>query len=653
MQKTDAVAALGHTGLLAPARIKAALAANDRLKFTLTVLQAAAAHAADPSSVPMDLRRDYAAARMEAPWMLEIPGGAWSRDGQLHLDDLAKLCGVLRADLQTMSRPLEASEAAAHPELIARVSTWSEWLAGRDAAVLSAPELRSLTSGKRGGEDSFHLLVMDLHKALNRLAAEVSDETIEGAHVWGLAPGDRPLVAAFMRGVNRTRGLKFTHPGLDTAATRDAERLLIQNDIGTNDAHVLVIQIETSCITLTYSDLHDRRFAFFQAMLAAIGAVWSDVHTRRTAGLNADADYILGTARFDCADEAALRTALEGLGARIVFLIDWNRARKRLNRLVNNTIAVEVLTEAARLEVGHMGWLLAGAERLVFAAMESLGADYFRLGDRLHTVLGAAEARAFLVEALSLANAGMQAGQAPVQIEDQTRLLLARCMARHHDEFAALQEHAAFCHALAENLRDALAHGHEREPEAARKLADRAQGWERKADQLVIRLREEAARNPHRRPFLDVIEHADDAADALEEAAYLLSLIAEDRHKGWTDSIRGGLLRLAGQVLEAVQDHVRVIAIARALSEDSTAEDEAEFLSACWRVVNAERACDALTREVRRLLVGRIEDAATLQLATDFAIALEESTDALLRTGYALRHLVLARIGADRRGRVA
>jgi hypothetical protein len=64
--------------------------------------------------------------------------------------------------------------------------------------------------------------------------------------------------------------------------------------------------------------------------------------------------------------------------------------------------------------------------------------------------------------------------------------------------------------------------------------------------------------------------------------------------------------------------------------------------------VNAERASDALTRDLRRLLVHHIEDAATLLLATDFGAALEESTDALLRTGYALRNLMLARIGINR-----
>lgn len=648
LEKSDAVAALGQVKLLAPARIRAALAANDRLKFVMTVIQTAAAHAADGSAASLDLRRDYTAAQMDDPWLLEVAGGAWREDDLLHLTDLPRLCARLRDDINLMARPLEGSQDSDHKGLLDRSATWNDWLAEREATVLSDHELALLTGGKRGGDDTFHILVMDLHKALNRLAADVASDEIDGAHVWQLEPGDTARVAAFMRGLNRTRHIKFDHPGLETAATRDGARLLIQNDIGTNDAHVLVIQVEGHRITLTYSDLHERRFGFFRNLLEDIGASWSGVATRNTAGLNAGADYILGTAQFDCADDASLLTALEALGARIVFLIDWNRARKRLNLLVRKSTSVEVLTEAARREVGHMGWLLAGGDRLVFAAMEALGPDYFRMGDQLDAVMGADQAREFLVEALSLAAAGLRAKQAAAQIEDQTRVLLSRHMARHRDEFAALEEHAAFCHALAEGLRDALAHGHERDPAAARKLADRAKGWERKADQMVIRLREESCRNPHRQPFLRVIETADDAADALEEAAFLFSLISEGRHKGWTTEIRAALQRLAAQVLDATQDHVRALAIARGLGEDSTADDHATFLSACWRVVNAERASDALTRDLRRLLVNRIEDAATLQLATDFGAALEESTDALLRTGYALRNLILARIGNNR-----
>lgn len=645
--KSDAVAALGQTKLLAPARIKAALAANDRLKFVLTVVQTAAAHAADTSSAQPDLRRDYTAARMDDSWLLEVAGAAWREDALLHMAEWPRLAAMLRDDIKQMARPLEDSANQDHIGLLSRTAGWCDWLSQRDADTLSEHDLALLTGGKRGGDDTFHILVMDLHKALNRLAAEAASEEIAGAHVWQLEPRDRPRVAAFMQGLNRTRDLKFDHPGLDTAATSDGERLLIQNDIGTNDAHVLVIQVEEKVITLTYSDLHDRRFAFFQKQLEEIGGNWSDVGLRNTAGLNAGADYIIGTARFELADETSLRAALEALGARIVFLIDWNRARKRLNLLVKKSTSIAVLTEAARREVGHMGWLLACGDSAIFAAMEALGPDYFRMGDRLDAVMGMDQARDFLVEALALATAGLQAKQAPAQIVDQTRLLLSRHMTLHREEFAALEEHAAFCHALAEGLRDALAHGHDNDAEASRRLAERAMGWERKADQMVIRLREEAARNPHRKPFLQVIERADDAADALEEAVFLFSLIGEGRNKGWNAKIRGGLLRLASQVLEATQDHVRVLAIARSLGDNSSVEDQADFLTTCWRVVNAERTSDALTRELRRLLVSQIEDAATLQLATDFGAALENSTDALLRTGYALRELVLARIGVS------
>jgi hypothetical protein len=47
---------------------------------------------------------------------------------------------------------------------------------------------------------------MDLHKGLNRLAAEQAEEVLAGAHVYGLLPQDRPAVEAFMRGLQSTRG---------------------------------------------------------------------------------------------------------------------------------------------------------------------------------------------------------------------------------------------------------------------------------------------------------------------------------------------------------------------------------------------------------------------------------------------------------------
>ena len=110
---------------------------------------------------------------------------------------------------------------------------------------------------------------------------------------------------------------------------------------------MLVIQVDTAAapqvITLTYSDLHRQRFAFFQRLLAEVGAHWGQAEQRTTQGLNQGDAYHVGTARFEAHDEAELAQQLEGIGERIVFLIDWNRARKRLLHFVSREGAVAVL----------------------------------------------------------------------------------------------------------------------------------------------------------------------------------------------------------------------------------------------------------------------------------------------------------------------
>lgn len=639
MEKIEAVASLGQTELLKPARVRAALAANDRLKLYLSVLQAAHEHASGADAPLLDLSREFAAAGVKASWLAEVPANAFREGKRLHIADLPKLREVLAADLRVMGRPVEEQAA-----LNARIDYWCAWLGQLEPDTLSNDDVRVLTSGKRGEDDSLHLLVMDLHKAINRLAAELSSENIDGAHVWQIEDGDRPRIVAFMRGLNQTSALKLQHPGLDTAATRDGDRLLLQNDIGTNDAHVLVIQVTGLEVSLTYSDLHRRRFGFFQSLLSEVGANWSEPQARTSSELNAGATYFVGTACFSCSNEEHLWTVLEGIGARIVFLIDWNRARKRLEQLVSKTDAAVILSDAAQRRVGHMAWLEAGGEKLIFDTMQAFGADYFRIGDRLDTVMGSDKARAFILDVMALAMDAARQRQPFALVADDTRLLLARYLHRH-DEFDLLAEHAAYCHAMAEGLRDGLAHGHERERKAARDLAERAKDWERRADQLVMDARARAEAWPRWGAFATLVETADDVADALEEAAFLLSLIAADHHQGWRGEVHQCMQLLADAVLGAVQDHVRALEVARTLGEGSTSEDHEEFVAALWRVLNAERQCDVLLRDVRRALAEHVSDAATMTLSTDFAQALESASDWLLATGYGLRRLAFSRAG--------
>ncbi|BBK37342.1 hypothetical protein STAQ_24200 [Allostella sp. ATCC 35155] len=645
MEKTGAVAAFGRTQLLRPAQIKAALAANDRLKFYLTVVQAAWTHAANGHGDAPDLRREYAAAQLEAPWLLDMPGAGRLDGTVLHLDGFDRIAKQLAADLRRMGEPLDGEAAA---PLRSRVETWCDWLDHLDPDRIASHQLDRLTSGRREVGDSLHILVMDLHKAINRLAADIAEELVEGARVWQLDPADRSRVVAFMHGLNRTRLLKLDHPGLDTAATRDGERLLIQNDIGTNDAHVLVIQVEGLRLSLTYSDLHPQRFAFFQALLVEDGATWSGVSARTTPGLNAGGAYQVGTAVFDCDDEVGLLQALERLGAHIVFLIDWNRARKRLRLLLGKRGAAALLTESARSGIGHMGWLEAGGAQLLFGAMEAVGSEHFRIGDRLDTVLGEEQARAFMLEALSACHEAMEQRQPLPRIADSIRLLLLRHVGRQQDAFGLLSEHAAFCSELAEGIRDALAYGWEREAAAAAEFARRAKRWERQADMLVMRSRERAERSQGWVPFTRAIERADDIADALEEGAFLLSLISEGHHRGWNGEIRDRLFQLANRACEAVHDHVRALAIAGILRDGGTAEDHEAFLAVSWRAAEAEQQCDDLLREVRSAAARHLDDPVTLALTSELAQAIEAATDALLGTSYGVRELAFSRIGGHR-----
>lgn len=647
MQKSQALASLGQQGLLLPVWVKAALAANDRLKLYLTVLQAAAAHAGHPHQDAPDLTREVAAANIASgSWLLELPGGASCVDGAVLVPELARLVSGLREDLAIMARPvLEVTAHDAEPHL--RVQHWLELLAAMKGEKIDNVGLDSLTQGKRDGGDSLHLLIMDLHKQINHLAKTLASEVIDGAQVWQLSDADRGLVSAFMRGLNRTAPLKFDHPGLDTAATRDGARLLVQNDIGTNDAHVLVIQVQEHTVTLTYSDLHRSRFAFFQALLSPLGANWSVPESRVTAGLNQGAAYTVGTATFACTDAASLAAALEAIGARIVFLIDWNRARKRLLNFVGKAAAVAVLLEAAQREVGHMAWLRAGGEQLVFSAMQAAGAGAFRIGDRLDLVLGELNAQAFLIDVLGLASRALLRGQPVALVADETRMLLARQVQRRSAEFDLLDEHAAYCQTLAQAVSDALDHGHEGLRDAAPGLAARAKAWERRADHLVMQARDEAERQPRWQPVARLLGSSDDVADALEEAAFLISLIADHHQKGWNGEVRKVLARLAQTVLQATQDHVKALAIARTLGGSiSDSGDNDAFLAALWAVLQAERQCDELLRQARRIILSTLVDPPSLMLANDLAVALELASDHLLAAGYGLRELTFSKTGA-------
>lgn len=89
-----------------PAWVKAALSANDRLKVYLTLLQAAASHAAHPHRELPDPGRELAAAGLTASWLHELAAAARRVDEELCIPDLERLLKSITEDLAVMARPV-------------------------------------------------------------------------------------------------------------------------------------------------------------------------------------------------------------------------------------------------------------------------------------------------------------------------------------------------------------------------------------------------------------------------------------------------------------------------------------------------------------------------------------------------------------------
>ena len=105
---------------------------------------------------------------------------------------------------------------------------------------------------------------------------------------------------------------------------------------------------------------------------------------------------------------------------------------------------------------------------------------------------------------------------------------------------------------------------------------------------------------------------------------------------------------LADTVVGAVQDHIKALAAAMSLGAIgepairavSDPGDNDAFLTASWNVVQAERRCDELLRQARRVIFAHVQDPSSLMLANDLAMTLELASDRLVSTCYALRNLV-------------
>jgi uncharacterized protein Yka (UPF0111/DUF47 family) len=642
MEKSRIVEALGEEGLRLPALLNEALSANDRAKYLFTVLQVAQGHADRPGSAAPELRAEREAAGLAAAGFEEVAASATSLgDGRYYMPGVDRLCVRLRAEIDAMLAPLKASgdDAAAFEERRQRLSG-PPWC-GADEQI-TRDQIAAITSGGQDGTDSVHRLVMDMHKALNGLQARVSSEIIDGAHAYGIAPEDRPLVSAFMRGVNRTASLKFDHPGLGTTATRSGGRLVLQNDIGTTDAHVLVVHVEASRVTLTYTDVHMQRLMFFQGLFEARRVHWEDTLSRTDRTMD-DGVYHLCIGTFTAGSAAELEDYLAFMGSRLVFLIDWNRARKRLRLLLPKKEGAELLKWAADNDHGHMAFLRAGGEQMIFDSLAFVSRAPSSFGARLDDVLGRDAAVKFMRYVMRTCAQGLQGGRSEGLVRDEVRAeLVSYFRSAQESVLDVAAEHAAFALEIASGIRDALLNASA--PGAGEEFARnarRAKAWEHRADEFVNVARAQARRSERAQSYRDLIEVADDIVDELEEAAFHLALMP---HDGSGEPLYAALRPLAALSVESVQEYLKAVETARTLHRGSPREDTQDFLEAIHRIMTLERRSDEVHRAAKTLVPAQAGDYGSLFGFIECARNLEAATDALMHTALKLRDAVLGEL---------
>lgn len=637
--KFQIIEQLGKNDVLLPSLIAEGLRANDRVKTRLSVLQAAGRHARDPSTAPFDLTQECRTAGMDPVSMEALVNRASASAGErITAPGLGDLGRAIWEDLAAMIRAVEAGNAAEGDAALARLSVIQKAVSLGSSDILEPAQIAEITGLSGPDGDSLHRLVMDLHKALNRLSAAHAEEVLAGAHVYGLRPEDRPAVEAFMRGLESTWKLKFDHPGLSTIATRSGERLTIQNDIGETDAHVVVVAIEQDAVTITYTDVHRGRAKFFTGCLRNFPVQWSGLDRKRAKGLAEDGVFYLVTGRYSAEDAARRDAFLHTLGASLVFLIDWNKARKVLRAWVPASDAVRILEWAAHNRVGHRGFLELGGSEFVASAVHHATPTRIGFGERLDSVLGREAAVDFLKTVLRVSAEALLEGSSVRLARDRIEADLVQRLQRVDAALLAIViRQAGLAREIAAGIAHFISEQQARRPFDRAALAAKARHIEEKADRIAIEARNEIARLDADRAIERLVNRIEEVIDELEQAAFIASLVPSEL----APELLMPLARLSTAAVAGAEAAATGIAAAAEVPGGNRVDFE-DALATSGRLIEAEHDGDAAERAVTARVLRGDFDLKTTLCVLELARALERATDGLAGFGHLLRKHVLA-----------
>ncbi len=639
--KSGIIFELGESGLLLPEMVNAGLTANDQVKYFFTLLQTAQVHSDHPDLECTNLSREREATGIESDIFDHVVPGTKKTGPLLYqVPELVPILAEVKRCFHVMQLPVAKNGLPEAEDFDKRMNKLLKELPDSHEDTISGRVIEDITRGDPGGPDSLHLLLMDMHKSLNNLQKLISTENIAGAMTYNLQEQDKGHVLAFMSGVNRTAPLKFDHPGLGTTATRTNGRLVLQNDIGLTDAHVLVIHVEQAQINITYTDIHMPRLQFFQGLFDSWNMTWEDTRSRKGGATFEKRLFHLSMGSYLTKDEEEQRRFLEFLGSRIVFLIDWNRARKRLRSFLPNKDCVTVLRWSAEHEVGHVGFHQLGGDKLIYDGLEMAARIPLRYGEPLYQILGREKTIEYFQWVFNAAAKGLLANHSRLLIQDEIKAELLRYFHSAHENLMEIcEQHATLTVEVAMVVRDALLHIQRKEnSQFNERTARRAKIWESEADNLVSKVRSLSLRFEAAREYTELINVADDALDFLEEASFFTTLVPRSTH---SEKMLQELVMLGEIAVKGSQGYLKAVIASQYMHKGYSREEMQDFIRAIDSVISMEREADEALRTTERVILAETTDYKELLVFFEIARIIEDSTNSLMKAAFVLRNNIL------------
>ena len=271
------------------------------------------------------------------------------------------------------------------------------------------------------------------------------------------------------------------------------------------------------------------------------------------------------------------------------------------------------------------------------------------VGGQLSDIIGPERAAEFLKFTLRTATEGLLAGHSDLLIRDQVRAELQHYVDTANQGLLELAaEHAALIVELSTAARDCLLLASQGgDSEFLSRAAQRARKWEHLADDLVTKARSAQGERTESKAMAELLHIADDAADALEEAIFLLTLLQQQPNDNLgliSNESHDVLQNLAGLLVDTGQEYLKVVENARQIHRGSSREEMADFLEAIDHTVSLEHQIDDAHRRAEESILRFSGDFKQLHLFTGVADTLEFASDAMMHAALILRDYVLGEV---------